>query len=317
MSHKTVIGCDVSKAWIDVAQNDGTNVRDRRVANAQKEINQWAERLPKRCVIGMEATGTMHELLARTLVELGHTVYVINPRWIHGYARNVGLRGKTDRSDARLIARYVSAEAKHLHPYRPPTAEHAELQYLLKRRIELAKLRAATQMSLGEQAKAVVKEFNAVMKEMERKIRRLLAANSERKARAARLMQVPGVGPLVAAHLVNALERTPFRGSDAFVAHTGTDPRPNDSGQKRGRRRLTHHGDASLRGMLFMAALAACKKPEWKAIYDHHQQKGLASTEVLNIIARKIARITFSIFKNGSAYDPAHVTSPQTRCLAS
>ena len=317
MSQGIVIGCDVSKAWVDVCDARAPASRSTRIANAQGQIEGWVGTLPAGCRVGVEATGTMHELLAQCLVRAGHTVYVLNPRWVHAYARALGVRGKTDRSDARLIARYVAAEGDHLHPYCPPRPEQAELRRLLLRRIELAKLRAATRMSLGEQAAGIVEQFNLLMRQVERRIKQLIAADEQWRGQAAQLQRLPGVGPLVAAHLVQVLGRIPFRSVDAFIAHTGTDPRPNDSGQKQGKRRLSHHGDAALRHMLFMAALAACKRPEWRTLYEHHRAKGLASTAALVVIARKLARLAYGMFKHGYTYDPARILTTGATCHAS
>jgi transposase len=306
-----VIGCDISKARVDVQLLEAAASRRLQLANAEGAIARWVGELPARCSVGMEATGTMHELLAAKLVQAGHTVYVLNPRWVHAYARALGLRGKTDSADATLIARYIAAESKTLHPYCPPGPEQAELRRLLLRRLELVKLKTATRQSLGSAARAVLAEFNALLREIELRIHALIAADAQWCALARRLRSIPGIGPVVVAHLVQVLTRIPFSGVEAFVAHTGTDPRPNDSGQKQGRRRLTHHGDRALRHMLFMAALAACKLPEWHALYDMQRAKGLPSTAALIVIARKLARIAFSVFKSGIPYDATRIARPQ------
>ena len=295
-----VVGCDVSRDWVDVHTQD----REARIANNAASIGAWAKQLPPGCRVGMEATGTMHELLALKLVEREHIVYVLNPRWVHQYAKGLGLRGKTDRGDAAVIARFVAAEWSHLKQYEPPSAMQRELRALLLRRAELVKLKTATRMSLGAEAAELLAAFDKVLERIQVRIAQLIAGVAEWRELASRLRTEPGVGPVVAAHLVQVLTRFPFTTADAFIAHTGLDPRPNDSGQKRGRRRLTHHGDATLRTMLFMAAISACKVPAWRALYESGKQKGLPSTACYVIVARKLARIAFSLFKSGQNYDP-------------
>jgi transposase len=306
-----VIGCDVSKDWIDVQMLGAPLQRRAQIANREGAIRRWVAQLPAGCRVGMEATGTLHELLARALVEAGHTVYVLNPRWVYAYRRALGLRGKTDAGDALVIARYIEAEAKHLHPYQVPSLEQAELRRLLARRLELKKLMSATRQSLGAQARPVLEQFAVLLRELEGRIAALIAANPEWRALAQRLRSIPGVGPIVVAHLVQVLTRIGFGNAQAFIAHTGTDPRPNDSGQKQGRRRLTHHGDVGLRHMLFLAAMAASKLPVWRALYEHHRAKGLASTAVFVVLARKLARIAFHVFKTGETYDPTRLGGTQ------
>lgn len=298
-----VAGCDVSKGWIDVHVLE--TGRWTRIANEAGCIDRLGRELPSGSSVGMEATGTMHELLAQRLEAAGHTVYVINPRWVSHYRRGIGARGKTDRSDALVIARFVAAEAGKLHAYHAPTEEQRELRRLLLRRHEVVRLKTAAKQSLGDSARAVTVEFERLLKDIERRIAELIGRDKQLKQLAQRLRSIPGVGPLTAAHLVQVLTRFPFSRAESLVAHTGLDPRPNDSGIKRGRRRLTHHGDATLRSMLFMAAMAACKAPAWRAVFEANRRKGLSSTAAFIVVARKLARIAFSLFKTGQSYDPS------------
>ena len=307
----TVIGCDVSKQHIDVQLLGAAASRRAQLANREAAIARWVAQLPAGCRVGMEATGTLHEVLARVLVQAGHTVYVLNPRWVYAYRRALGVRGKTDQVDAMVIARYIQEHAKHLHPYQVPSPEQAELRRLLLRRLELQKLMSATRQSLGVQASRVLEQFKVLLRELEGRIAALVTANHEWRTLEGRLRSIPGVGPIVGAHLVQVLTRIAFGNTEAFIAHSGTDPRPNDSGTKQGRRRLTHHGDAALRHMLFLAALAASKRPEWRALYEHHRAKGLPSTAALIVLARKIARIAFHLFKTGETYNPARLGAAQ------
>lgn len=299
---ETAVGCDVGKARIDVAIL-GEVERQFQVANESRAIESFARSLPPGTRIGMESTGTFHEKLADALVAAGHCVFVINARWIYAYARSLGMRGKTDRSDAMVIARYVTAEHRELHPYQVPTPAQRELRGLLQRRLTLAKLAAAARQALGDEGAALLEQFRLLQKDLERRIRELLKADPQWKCLADRLQQLPGVGALTAAQLVSALTRIPFANVDAFIAHTGTDPRPNDSGQKRGRRRLSHRGSAMLRSLLFMAAMAASRNPQWRPYYEAQRLKGLPATAAYIIVARRIARIAFSLFKTGENYD--------------
>jgi transposase len=298
-----VIGCDISKDWIDVGCIGATQQQPR-LENTCAAIERFARQLPAGSLVGMEATGQMHELLAAKLVKHGHRVFVINPRWIRFYAKSTGIRGKTDRTDALLIARFVASENSRLHAYQPPGPEQQELRKLLLRRGQVVKLRAATRQSLGREARALVQQFNRVLESIEGRIAEIIRGVVDWQELALRLRSAPGVGPIVAAHLVQVLTRFPFQNADAFVAHTGLDPRSNDSGQKRGRRWLTRHGDAALRTMLYMAAVTAKRRPEWRALYEASRQKGLPPTAALIVIARKLARIAFRLFKTGESYDP-------------
>lgn len=307
-----VVGCDVSRDWIDVQIVGPDLHRELRLANESRAIEDFARELPAGTLTGMEATGQMHELLACALHRQGHRVFVINPRWIRMYARAIGARGKSDRTDAALIARYTAAESGNLHAYEPAGVEQQELRKLLLQRLEVVKLKTAARMSLGAQSRELCLHFDRILYGIESRIARIISHIPHWQDLAKRLSTSPGIGPLVSAHLVQVLTRIPFATADAFVAHTGLDPRPNDSGQKRGRRRLTHHGDAALRTMLFMAAMTACRQPEWRAIYEAHRGKGLPSTAAYVVVARKLARVAFGLFKSGRSYDPERLSGLQT-----
>ena len=72
----------------------------------------------------------------------------------------------------------------------------------------------------------------------------------QRQAACQRLRSIKGVGPVVGPALLNPLEHFVFASADSFVAYTGLDPCPDDSGQRSGRRRLSKHGPSELRRLL-------------------------------------------------------------------
>lgn len=50
--------------------------------------------------------------------------------------------------------------------------------------------------------------------------------------------------------------------------------------------------------------MAASKSKLWRPIYQRYLDRGLAKTEVLIILARKLMRIAYSMVKNKCAFDP-------------
>jgi transposase len=120
-----------------------------------------------------------------------------------------------------------------------------------------------------------------------------------------RLTLIPGVGKLSSIGLHVSLARTPYRNSDALIAGLGLDPRPNDSGQHRGRRRLTKRGPSELRRLLYLAAVTAVRYPAFRAIYLRARSRGLGAVAALLTVSRKIARIAFAIDRSGARFDPA------------
>lgn len=302
------VGCDVAKDELVVACSRGS-FAPRRVANRCAALSAWLASLPAGSRIAVESTGGYHELVVELACARGFVVYVLNPRDLRHYARAVGQRGKTDRVDAELIARYLEREHARLHPWAPPSAEQREIARLLRRRAEISRARSALAQSLqgepalGEELTALKRQFDAVLDKLDARLARLVGANPERGAEQKRLASIYGFGPLLSSYLAALFERITFHSANAFVAFTGYDPRPNDSGQHSGRRRLSKRGPAELRRLLFLAAMNWSKTEQGRALYEHYRARGLPTTAALVVLARKLARIAFALHKHGTTFE--------------
>jgi len=302
------IGADVAKDEIVVACSEGS-FPVRKIENKRAAVTAFLRDLSAGSRIGLESTGIFHELLAEVAHKLGFIVFVLNPKDARHYAKGVGLRGKTDRVDAELIARMIAHEYTKLHVWIPPTPEQREMSRLLKRRAKLSSLRQALAMSLsgldgfGADLKALRARFDQVIARIDQRVKTLVKVNPDRKEHVTHLRTIYGVGPVVSAALVNILERVPLNSADAFVAFTGLDPRPDESGKHRGKRRLSKRGPADLRRLLYLAAMSAIKTQAWKPLYEHYRAKGLSSTATFVILARRIARTAWSMYTYKTEFD--------------
>ncbi len=306
------IGVDVAKDQVMVACAE-SSFAPRAIANRRGALSAWLRSLPTGSRIGLEATGIYHQSLADLAHAMGLSVFVLNPKDVHHYAKGVGRRAKTDRVDAEVIARYVAHEHQKLHAYVPPSPEQRLMEQLLRRRARLVSLRVALQATTAEldvcraQSQAVLRQLQALIDALEAQLNQLLKHSAVSGQAHQRLQSIPGVGLMVGASLSVALQRLPFKNADAFVAFTGLDPRPRDSGKKIGRRRLSKRGPSELRRLLFNAAMAGSRSKAWKPFYLHHRQRGLSTTEALIVLARKIARTAWSVSHYQTSFDPARI----------
>ena len=85
------------------------------------------------------------------------------------------------------------------------------------------------------------------------------------------------------------------------------DPRPKDSGNKVGKRRLTKQGNAEDRRLIYLAAQSAAKTKIFNPIYLALRAKGFATTEAIVIIARKLLRIAFAVWTTNQPFDPTKI----------
>jgi transposase len=309
MQSPVLVGVDVAKDEVVVAcARHSFPVQS--VPNTPSGLKKFLKSLPAGSSVAMEATGQYHMALADLAHRLGFVVFVLNPRDMRYYAKGVGMRAKTDRVDALVIARFLLNEGSKLHPYEPPTPAQRQMDQLLKRRAKVVELKGALRQTCSqasalktEAAKAVA-DLDALIKKIDRQLEKLSQSIPQRAEHEKQLQTIKGVGPLTAAWLANLFDRVKFKNSDAVVAFTGMDPRSCDSGQKRGRRRLSKRGPAEGRRLLFTAGMAAAKSNMWKPVYEHYRKLGWSTTATILILARKILRIAFSIYKTGLSFDP-------------
>lgn len=312
MSTVECFAADVSKRELVIAVYEGEG-GIQRIANQANAISTWLESVPPGSVIAMEATGTYHRQLADLAHGHGFMVYVVNPRDVYYYARGLGARGKTDPSDARVLARYVAHERTHLHPYVPAPALCARLVVLLERRAVLVRTRQSLQQSLTElpsfaaEKRDLFQSVAALVSAIDRELATLAAADPATASLVRRLKTISGVGPLVASLLCALFKRFDFRHADALIAYLGLDPRPDESGQHRGRRRLSKRGHPEWRRLLVVAAMSAARTKAWRDYVNLQRAKALPATAVHVILARKILRTAFALFKNGQDFIPPNV----------
>jgi transposase len=306
------LGADVGSRFVVVACAV-ESFRPHRVANERKALLAWLRTVPRGSRLAMESTGGWHELLAELGHQAGLQVFVLNPRDVRRYAEGLGRRGKTDRLDAEVIARYVAREHRELHAYVPPTKAQRQLVQLMRRRAKLVETKVQLAQSLRglhvvrAEAKRLVSEFERLIARVELMMRRCLEQTPAAREAVQRIETIPGFGTLSSVCLGHSFTCTAYATSDAVVAANGLDPRPADSGQKQGRRRLSKRGPAEHRRLLFNCARSASRTKLWRPYYEAQLGKGLSSTAATVILARKMLRVAFAVYKNGRPFDASQI----------
>ena len=304
---KSIVGVDVAKVELVIYEPDQDLLTS--ITNDKPAIKRWLKTLPRPTAVAVEATNVYHIDLIELAHEAGFDVYIIDGYQLSNYRKSVGVRSKTDASDARLLARYLKNEGEDLRPWTPPPAVYGKLQSLLRRRASLVQAKTSLTQSWANDAslKAVFATFLKSVERLDLLVQKKLK-DVLREAglleEVARCQAIEGIGFLTATALVMAYNRGDFKSSDSFIAFLGMDLRVSDSGQKNGRRSLTKRGCSEVRRLLHNAAMSACRSSTWKGFYNEHLSSGKATTQVLVMLSRKLARIAFSLMKNQSEYQP-------------
>lgn len=305
------IGVDVGK--VELLVSIQPTDKQLRLPNTDSAIVKWLRTLPPGSFIAMESTGRYHLRLALLAIQAGLKVYVLNARDVHFYAKALGMRGKTDPSDARVIARYLAEHRAQLRPWVPGTPEQRRLIEVLRRRAVMERHLSAIDDSLEDvpdlarQKASLARYARKVLATIDAKILALIASDVALLKRQEQLQTIAGIGPQISAVLCAVLSHTEFANVRALIAYSGLDPRPNDSGGKRGRRVLSKRGPAGLRRMLWLAAFSASHSKAFKAVYQSIKSRGFSGTEALVILARKLLRVAWSVWRTGTPFDASKV----------
>jgi transposase len=307
------LGIDVSKEELVICDWDTEAIST--LENQAGAIKAWLKSLYGPVRIAIEPTSHYHLEVIEQAHELGLEVYLINPRQLVHYRVAVNVRNKTDPQDAWLLARYLAHECASLRPFRPQCAKAQRLWALLKRRAAVVRARTQLEQSFSGitlSIKALSSEIQRLLARIDKQLQTLVRALGW-WADYQRCLSIPGIGPLNAAALVAVFHRGAFAGSDAFVAFIGFDVRLRESGKYKGKRKLTKCGEAEIRRLLFCAAQPARSYRLFDDYYQKQLEKGLSRIAAKVVLARKLARIAFTLLTNQQYFikkDIAYSESP-------
>jgi transposase len=332
-----VIGLDLAKNVFQVHGVDGSGRALVRRQLKRREVCGFFARLEP-VLVGMEACGGAHHW-AREIAKLGHTVKVMNPRYVKPFLKT----NKNDRTDAEAIAE--AANRRNVPEVAVKQTWQQDLQSLHRVRSQLIGERVA----LGNQMRGLLTEYGIVMGKgttalkralpqiledaqngLSGLMRELLAEQYERlrtlegkiaqyqrrltiaareHAGCSALMEIPGIGVLGATALVAQVNDGRYlKNGRELAAREGLVPMHSGTGGKERLGHISKRGDGYVRTLFIHGA---------RAVLNHAPRKtdrlSRWATEVMcrrgrNIaavaLANKMARIAWVILARGQRYQP-------------
>ena len=263
-------GVDVAKEKLDLAVNDGAS---RSVVetfdNDDDGIAKLVERLRPigvKCIV-VESTGGIERRLLDALIDAGLPAAWVHPGRVRNLARGLGIRAKTDRVDANVLAHFGRLAEPRLAEKR--SENRVELEALVTCRRQLVATRAQQFNRLESTAskdavkvlKKVIESLDQQVAKLDKKIRALIDSDEQYKDLARRLREVPGVGPALSSTLLAELRELGELGEierREIGALVGVVPYNVDSGRFEGKRAIAG-GRADVRNMLYMATLSTLR----------------------------------------------------------
>lgn len=312
---QATIGIDIAKLKFDVARLAEGKYKHAKFANAAEGfaafvawLRDFGDTDLRLC---MEATGAYGLPLAEFLVEQGYFVSVVNPAQIHAFGKSELSRAKTDKADAKLIARY--ALQADLIAWKPLPANIRTLQALTRRVEHLLEMQRMEQNRLETADSTITPSIKTVLSTLDTELKATRQAihdhidnDPDLKQQSDLLLSIPGIGPATITYLLVAL--SPHHGyanAKQVVAQAGLAPAIAQSGQWQGKTRIAKTGDARLRKALYLPALVAWQhNPAIRRQCERLKANGKNGKLIACAAMRKLIHLAFAILKSGKPFDP-------------
>ena len=313
------IGVDVSKGKFDVALLTAqgkyrSKVFDNTAAGLE-EFLRWIESNVEHgrsnVEVCMEATGGYHEALANFLFDHQVKVFVVNPLRVKRFVESEGLRNKTDKGDAKALARF--ALHNELDAWEAPSKGVRELQALVIRLESLQTMRVselnrmeAAHPSICDSIVAVVAALDAQIDAVRSLISKTIDDDPDLKQRSDLLETIPGLGAATIPSMLAYLgypER--FKTVKSLIAYAGLTPAIRQSGTSLDKRQGLHPaGHSALRKALFYPAMTAGRhNPIVAALWQRLKAQNKPGKVILVACMHKLLAIAYGVLKSKRPFD--------------
>ena len=303
-------GVDVSKDHLDVHFHP-ENLK-RRFPNDdrghQALIDWLAPMTPERVVY--EATGAYHRAFERALGHAGLPLAKINPRQARRFAEAAGRLAKTDRIDAKMLARFGLLLQPAVQQLKSQALD--QLNELVVARRGLLKDRTAignrqrnlTLPLLKHQAVARLKQIDRQVEAIDKACHQLVSAEPELARKFDLLISIPGIGEVTAIALLVDMPELGRLEARQAASLAGVAPVTRESGKWQGRS-FIRGGRAVLRQALYMPALVVIRhNPPLKRKYEALREAGKPAKVAITAIMRKLIILANALVRDDREWTP-------------
>ena len=297
-------GIDISKATLDVAFS--AIALFKQFHNTPKGCSELVAFIKAQGAdrVCFEATGAYHRDLEYALSRSGMSFVKANPRRVRRFADVIGVSAKTDKVDAKVLAKFISLIAPNQTLVKSETL--LSLSELLGAKEALIKDRTAILNRSKIQRLPLLQRHNAArLKQIEGQLaaidiqaKALVDADALLKKRFDILQSIPAIGAATALVLLAEMPELGTLDQRQVASLAGLAPLARESGKWAGKR-FIQGGRAKIRRTLFMPILVAIRyNPNLKEKYQALIKAGKPPKIALVAVMRKLLILANALIRD-------------------
>jgi len=261
----------------------------------------------------LEATGRMSTRWTKALDDRLGPVSIINPALSCAHRKSLGIRDKTDRVDACVLALFGKATEPAPTVFRSSSRQELCELYRLReslnaqchaneQRLADGPTSAFVRATLAKMIKAQKRQIKNVEKQMDA----VIAEEPELRQDAKRIETIAGVGRKTAWVILSEFHDLRLYKRNQLVALAGLFPKQTISGTSVHKKpRLAKGGGAAVRKALYMCAMSAKRHdPRMRKFAQDLQARGKQPMEAIGAVMRKLLLTIRAVVVNETDYDP-------------
>ncbi len=326
---KQNVGVDISKSTFDVRfvelyeNHEVKYKRYKKFQNSIEGINlftQWCNDqldINFKLHITMEATGVYYESLAYTMSEDDRfTVHVVLPNMAKKYFESLNVKNKTDKIDAKNLG--LLGIERDLRIFKPRSNIYINLRKLSREKEQLIDERSAiknqrhaeihSKFSLqktitryNNRIKYIDKQILAV----ENDIIKIVSKDEYVSNKVNKIKTIPGVNFNT---IVGIIAETggfeTFTSIKQLTSYSGMDVRIMESGQWKGRSRISKKGNSHIRRLLYMPTLCTVRfAQKHKKKYERINEGKTNKMTGVVALQRSLLGLIYTLWKNDTEYN--------------
>lgn len=324
MDYTHFVGIDVSKNTFDFAVLAGREqVFHMQASNDAAGIRDFMKRLkslPGFCqdttLFCMEHTGIYNQHLLHFLFAKKAKVCLESS--VHIKLSSGLQRGKNDKIDALRIAQYAHRNRDELKLWQPKREVVQQLKHFAALRSRLMHAKTQLKVAFEETAtfdkRAAAKmhrlcktSLHALKQDIaktDQAIAELIAGDTHLSRLFEVITSVQGIGKVTATAMIVATnEFKDINEPKKFACYAGVVPFEKSSGTIRGKARVSHRANKSMKLLLHMAAMVAVNyNDDLKRYYERKLQENKNKMAVLNAVRNKLVHRVFACVRENRLY---------------